>query len=124
MVCETVTWKAAGPPSVPWNCSLASSVGRFHLEVIGHREDIWNAVGSQASEVLVSLAVDHTLQGDVAIFNDNVDRWQSAKRVTLERRLTEDGAVLGAANPIVKGRERQHLDVIVDLGDALDVFHG
>jgi len=56
----------------------------------------------------------------MAVPDDDVDRWHWSESVPLQCRVAVYSAELSAPNLVIHGRDRQHLDVIYNLGDALD----
>src|SRR5258708_12210532 len=75
-----------------------------------------------ASDRLVHLAGDHGFEGDVAVFDDDVNRRNSAQLVLAEDVVAVDGAVGGAADLVVVNGGGQDLDIVDDLLDAFNVL--
>jgi hypothetical protein len=45
----------------------------YYLQVVGHRENIGDAIGADRDPVLGGFAVGHTLQGNASILHDDTD---------------------------------------------------
>src|SRR5258708_12777670 len=83
-----------------------------------------DAVSLHASDRLVNLAGVYAFEGDVAVFDDDVNRRNSAQLVLGEGFVAVDGAVSGAADLIVVNGGGQDLDIVAALLDGFNVFDG
>jgi hypothetical protein len=60
--------------------------------------------GTESCHVLVGIAVNNALQGNVTVLHDDTNGLLHAERVFLERGVAVDGAVEGEAQAIIRGR--------------------
>src|SRR5215471_4079635 len=90
--------------------------------MVGYREDTRNAVGPNVHQVSVAAAVYDPFQCHMAMVNDNADGLDRRKGISLQGTVAVDGPELAPTNVIVERRERQHLDLIVDLLHALNLL--
>lgn len=94
------------------------------LQVIRYRKHIWDAVGLEARYVLVCFAGYETLERDMAIFDNDVNRLKIPDAISLKRGLRINFPVLCKANLIIHGAVGKDFDLIVHFLDALYVLYG
>src|ERR1700728_4848556 len=66
---------------------------RYHLQIVGHREDAGDAVSAKAGHILIRIVIHNAFQSDAAILHDDADRLLHAQGVLLERWIPVDLAV-------------------------------
>ena len=82
--------KKGGPLFSPGAISRSTT---SYLEIVDHLEDSRDAIGANTGYIFVGLAVDHPVQGDIAIHDRNADRLRRVKGVFLQARVTVDSPV-------------------------------
>src|SRR4029077_3229616 len=99
-----------------------SSLSRHH-QIILYRKNSKHAVGSDAGQVLVGLAVHHAFQRHMSAVHDDANGAVGADAIVLQRAVAVDGVEYVAAQAIVVERSRQDFNAIIDSLHALNLFH-
>lgn len=89
---------------------LVRSVG--DLEVVGDLEDPGHTIGTNTRYILVCLAIDYPIQGDIAVHDRDADGLRRVEGISLQAGIAVNSPVNLLAGAIVHGRQRVDLDVV------------
>ena len=73
------------------NLLLVRSVG--NLEIVDHLEDARNTIGTNTRYILVCLAIDHSIQGDIAIHDRDANGLRWVEGVFIQAGITVNSPV-------------------------------
>lgn len=95
-----------------------------NLQIVSYRKYPRHLIRCHFRHRVVRLAIDYTFQRHMSVVHDNMDRWNGSHRIFEEPILAVDRSRNLSSDLVVIGRRRQNFDLVVNLVDPFNSFHG